>query len=78
MTRTPSSSDLPAWLWTATAEPAPRPCRSRTAAPTWWWSALVHRARVALHLAERGTDVVVLDAAAGRLGAERRPGDPRS
>jgi glycine/D-amino acid oxidase-like deaminating enzyme len=82
MTRTPSSSDLPASAWTATAEPGAEtpPLAGDRRADVVVVGAGYTGLSAALHLAERGADVVVLDAGppgwggSGRNGGQVIPG----
>jgi glycine/D-amino acid oxidase-like deaminating enzyme len=82
MRYTSSSSDVPASAWTATAEPGPEtpPLEGDRRADVVVVGAGYTGLSAALHLAERGTDVVVLDAGppgwggSGRNGGQVIPG----
>jgi glycine/D-amino acid oxidase-like deaminating enzyme len=82
MTHMPSSSDMPASVWTASAEPGPQtpPLKGGRRADVVVVGAGYTGLSAALHLAERGTDVVVLDAGqpgwggSGRNGGQVIPG----
>src|SRR5512132_4574504 len=82
MLHAPTSSDPPASAWTPAAEPLPvtRPLEGDRRADVVIVGAGYTGLSAALHLAERGADVVVLDAAepgwggSGRNGGQVIPG----